>query len=220
METENGNLTLYSTIFCYEQSTHYSCVTLSCERFAKSIPSSNEVSYLLPKCFCPFLLEDASCIFQKYELIRRSLIFQRCQRYFYLVLVRYHNEQRSGHDLSQELFHHKNGAHCGSSRIRILDILYLIEHCVHQQPVRVFFVSQNSKLGFNFSAGIRYTAVRDFEKVPLIFLSFSLFSLLFQPLYTGIDAPPGPRTPRRELVRNLWGFFGPGVVRSLNFTFC
>ena len=34
---------------------------------------------------------------------------------------------------------------------RILVILYLIEHFVPEQPVRVFLVSQNSKLGFNFS---------------------------------------------------------------------
>ena len=38
METGNGNLTLCYTIFCYKQSTQYSCVTLSRDRFAKSIP--------------------------------------------------------------------------------------------------------------------------------------------------------------------------------------
>ena len=31
------------------------------------------------------------------------------------------------------------------------EILYLIEHFVLEQPVRVFLVSENSKLGFNFS---------------------------------------------------------------------
>ena len=150
-----------------------------------------DVSYLLPKWIFPVLLEDVSCMFPKYELIPRSQIFQRCQRYFYLFLVRFDNEQRSGYDLRQELFHHKNGYPQLISRKRILDILYLIVHCVHQQPVRVFFVSQHSKLGYNFVRW--YTVYRGVEKVPLIFLSFSLFSLLFQPLDTGIDALPGPR---------------------------
>ena len=36
--TGNGNLTLCFTIFYYDQSTQTSCVTLSCDRFAKSIP--------------------------------------------------------------------------------------------------------------------------------------------------------------------------------------
>ena len=33
-------------------------------------------------------------------------------------------------------------------------------------------------------------------------------------LTAGIHAPPGPRTARCELVRDLSGFFGPGAVRS------